>query len=184
MLLSSSNRKYQPYPLLSYFPWSCAWDVLLHHILSFIAYTFRENRDLVFIIIAQFIMSANSRIPFGLQLVFVCLYITPSHYHHYANLSEDIELIKCLSDIFCRVCEYDWAYSLLSDIQYMCFQFTHLPCDDWENIYIYKQMYFVLLSSSNLKYELLSIVMVRSWNNGMRCLYILIILITRFNITW
>ena len=34
-----------------------------------------------------------------------CLYITPSHYHHCANLSEDTKLIKCLSDIFCRVCE-------------------------------------------------------------------------------
>ena len=30
-------------------------------------------------------MSANSRIRFGLQIVFVCLYITPSHYHHCAN---------------------------------------------------------------------------------------------------
>ena len=27
MLLSSSNRKYPPFPLLSYFPWLCAWDV-------------------------------------------------------------------------------------------------------------------------------------------------------------
>ena len=27
MLLSASNRKYQSYPLLSYFPWLCAWDV-------------------------------------------------------------------------------------------------------------------------------------------------------------
>ena len=27
MLLSSSNRKYPPLPLLSYFPWVCAWDV-------------------------------------------------------------------------------------------------------------------------------------------------------------
>ena len=36
----------------------------------------------------------------------------------------------------------------------MCFQFTHLACDDWENIY------FVLLSSSNRKYELLPIVAV------------------------
>ena len=34
----------------------------------------------------------------------------------------------------------------------VCFQFTHFPCDDWENIH------FVLLSSSNRKYELLSIV--------------------------
>ena len=78
---------------------------LLHHILSLIAYTIRENRDFVFIIIVQFMMSANIRIRFGLQIVFVCLYITPSHYHHCANLYEDIGLIKCLSDIFCRVCE-------------------------------------------------------------------------------
>ena len=27
MLVSSSNRKYPPFPLLSYFPWLCAWDV-------------------------------------------------------------------------------------------------------------------------------------------------------------
>ena len=86
------------------FPWVCAWDVwLLHHILSLIAYTFRENRVFVFIIIVQFMMRANSWIRFGLQIVFVCFNITPSHYHC-ANLSEDIEPIKCLSDIFCRVC--------------------------------------------------------------------------------
>ena len=53
----------------------------------------------------EFVMSANSRIRFGLRIVFVCLYVTPSQYHICANLSEDIELIKCLSDIFCQVCE-------------------------------------------------------------------------------
>ena len=42
---------------------------------------------------------------FVLQIVFVCLYITPSQYHHCANLSEHMVLIKCLSGIFCRVCE-------------------------------------------------------------------------------
>ena len=77
---------------------------LLHHILSLIAYTFRENRDFVFIIIVQFMMSANSRVRFGLQIVFVCLYIKSSHFHHSANLPEGIELINCLSDIFYRVC--------------------------------------------------------------------------------
>ena len=46
----------------------------------------------------------NIRICFGLQIVLVCLYSAPSHYHHCVNLSEGIEL-KCLSDIFCRVCE-------------------------------------------------------------------------------
>ena len=111
MLLSSSNRKYQPYPLLSYFSVVVCLRCLLHHILSLIPYTFWKNRDFVFIIIVQFMMSSNSRMRFGLQIVFVCLCIT-SHYHHCANLSEDIELIKCLSDIFWRVCEWDKAYSL------------------------------------------------------------------------
>ena len=64
---------------------------LLHHFLSLIAYTFRKTRGFVFIIIAQFMMSANSRIHCGLQIVFVCLYARPSHYHDCAKLSENIE---------------------------------------------------------------------------------------------
>ena len=153
MLLSSSNRKYQPYPL-SYLSVVVCLRCLLHHILSLTAYTFRENRDFVFIIIMQFMMSANIRIRFGVQIVFVCLYITPSHYHHCANLSEDSKLIRCLLDIFCRVCEIKYIFSVIHYTIYgvMCFQFTHFPCDDWENIHL------VLLSSSNRKYELLSIV--------------------------
>ena len=127
MLLSSSNRKYQPYPLLSYFSVPVCLRCLLHHILSLIAYTFRDNRDFVFIIFVQFMMSSNSRMRFGLQIVFIYLYIT-SHYHHCANLSEDIELMKCLSDIFCRVWEWDKAYSLiLSIIQYMGLCVCSLP---------------------------------------------------------
>ena len=64
---------------------------------------------------------------FVLKIVFVCLYITSSDYFHCANLSEDIELIKCLSDIFCRVCKMRY---ILSVIHYtirgaVCFQFTH-----------------------------------------------------------
>ena len=92
-MLSSSNRKYPPFPLLSYFSVVVFLRYLLHHILSLIAYTFRENREFVFIIIMQFMMSANIRIRFGFQIVFVSLYNTPSHYHHCANLSEGIELI-------------------------------------------------------------------------------------------
>ena len=127
MLLSSSNRKYQPFPFLSYFSVAVCLRCLLHHILLLIAYTFWENREFVFIIIVQFMMNANNRIRFVLKIVFVCLYITPSHYHHCANLSEDIELIKCLSGIFCRVCK---IRHILSVIHYtlrgaVSFQFTH-----------------------------------------------------------
>ena len=58
--------------------------------MSLIAYTFLKNREFVSIIIVQFMMSANSRIPFGPQIEFVCLCSTTSHYHHCANLSEHI----------------------------------------------------------------------------------------------
>ena len=104
-MISSSDRKYQTFPLLSYFSMVVCLRCLLHHIPSRISYTFRENWDFVLIIIVQFMMSANSRIRYGLQIVFVCLYIAQSHYHHCANLSVDIELMKCLPDIFGRVCE-------------------------------------------------------------------------------
>ena len=93
--------------ITTYFSVAECLRCLLHHILSLIAYTFRENRDFVFITIVQFMMNSNIRLRFGSQILFVCLYITPSHYHHCVNLSEDIELIKRLSDIFCRVCEWD-----------------------------------------------------------------------------
>ena len=72
------------------------------------------------------------------MIVFVHLYIPPSHYHHCANLSEDIEPIKCLSDIFCRVCKIKHILLVLhyTICGVVCFQFTHFPCDDWENIYL------------------------------------------------
>ena len=55
-------------------------------------------------LIVQPMVFANYRIHCGLWVVFVCLQTTPSHYHHYADLSEGIELLKCLSGICCRVC--------------------------------------------------------------------------------
>ena len=158
MLLLSSNRKYPPFPLLSYFSVVVCLRCLLHHILLLIAYTFRENRDFVFIINVQFMMRANIQIRFDLKIVFAYLYITPSHYHHCASLFEDIELIKCLSDIVCRVC-------ILSVIHYktrgtVCFQLTHFPCDDWENIYTLS--YHRHRIGSMNYYTLFR---VRSWNN-------------------
>ena len=153
---------------------------LLHHILSLVAYTFRENREFVFITIVQFVMSANGRICFGLQIVFICLYSTPSHHHHCANLSEDIKLIKCLSDIFCWVCKIK---HILSVIHYticgaVCFQFTHFPCEDWENIYTLSY-YHHQIGSMNY-YPLFR---VRSWNNGARCMSFFI-LIPYFREIW
>ena len=124
MLLSSSNRKNKPFPLQLYVSVVVCLRCLFHHILSRIAYTFREKRDFVIIIIMQFMMSANSQM--RLQIMFVCMYITPSHYHHCANLSEDIELIKCLSHIFFE-CVRISIFSQLSIMRYMVLYLFNLP---------------------------------------------------------
>ena len=155
MLLSSSNWKYPPFPLLSYFSVVVCLRCLLHHILSLIAYTFRENQEFVFIIIVQFMMNANIRIRFGFQIVLVCLYCILSHYHHCVNLSEGIELIKCLQIYFVE-CVRLSIFSPLSIIQYVGLCVFSLPITlvMIERIYTY----FVFLSSSNRKYELLPVV--------------------------
>ena len=129
MLSSSSNRKYEPFPLFSYFSVVVRPRCLLHHILSRIAYTLRENWDFVFIIFVQSMINANSRIRYGLQIVFVWLYITPSYYHHSANLSVDIERMQCLPDMFYRVCEIEHIILVIHYSIYgaVCFQFTQFP---------------------------------------------------------
>ena len=167
MLLSSSNRNYQSFSLLSYFSVVVCMRCLLHHILSRIAHTFRKNWDFVFIIIVLFMMSANSQIRYGLQIVFVCLYITPSHYHHCANLSVDTELMKYLPDIFCRVCKI-WAYSLSYPLfnTWGCI-FSVYPIPSWWlREYIALSYYHHQIGS--MKYY--PLFRVRSWNNGMRCM--------------
>ena len=66
----------------------CAWDacyIIFCHLLHIHS---GKAGIFIFIIIAQFMMSANSRKRFGLQIVFVCLlYSTLSHCHHCANLN-------------------------------------------------------------------------------------------------
>ena len=173
MLLSSSNQKYPPFPL-SYFRGCVPEMFVTSYSVTYCICVPREP-GICFIIIVQFMMSANIRIRFGLQIVLVCLYSTPSHYHPCANLSENIELIKCMSDIFCRVCKIK---HILSVIHYtICgavfFQFTYFSCDDWENTY--NLSYYHNQTGSMNYYPLF---MVSSWNNGVHCMsfYILILI--------
>ena len=155
----------------------CLW-CLLHHILSPNAYTFLENRDFFFIIIVQFVMSANSRIRFALEIVLGCLYSTPSHYHHCAKLSEDMELIKCLSDKKKIECVSNIKY-ILSVIHHticgdVCFQSTHCSYDDWDDIYTLSY-YHHKIGCMNY-YPLF---MVRSWSNVVRCMSFYILMWTK-----
>ena len=47
-----------------------------------------------------------------------------------------------------------------------CFQFTHFPCDDRENIYTLSYYYHHQIRSMNYN----PLFRVRSWNNGVRCM--------------
>ena len=127
MLLSSSNRKYPPSPLLPYFSVVVCLRCI-HHILSRIAYMFRENREFVFIIIVQFMMSANSRIRFGLQIVLVCLYSTPFHYPSLCKLTwrhwtHKMPVRYILTSVWVRLS----IFSQLSIIQYVGLCVFSLP---------------------------------------------------------
>ena len=111
-IYSSCYYQIGSYPIVIIFSRECVFEMFaISYSVTYCIYI-RENRESVFTIIVQLMMSANDRIRLVLWFVLVCLYIKPFHYHHYANLSEDIELIKCLWDIFCRVCEWGKAYSL------------------------------------------------------------------------
>ena len=123
-------------------------------------------------------MSANNRIHVGLQSVFVCLYITPSHYHHCANLSEDIEhacqiyFVECVSKI-------KQIFSVIHYTIYMGLCVFSLPI----NLVMIRRIY--TLSYHHHQIGIMNyypLFRVRSWNNGMcsMSLYILILMKLRF----
>ena len=154
MLLSSSNRKYQPYPL-SYFPWLCAWDVC-YFIFCHLLHIHSGETGILFplllcslwwVQIVGYAMDCRS-------CSFVCTL------HHFIIIIvqtclKTFNLLKACQIYFVEcVSKIKHIFSFIHYTLYgtVCFQFTHFPCDDWENIH------YVLLSSSKRKYELLSIV--------------------------
>ena len=114
------------------------------------------------------------QIRFGLQIVFVCLYITPSHNHHCAKLiwrhwTYKMPVRYNLSSVWVRLS----IFSRLSIIQYvgLCFQFIHFLRDDLENIYT---LSYYNHQIGSMNYYLLF--RFRPWNNGMRCMYFYILI--------
>ena len=67
---------------------------LYHQILTAISYICWESWVFVPISTLQCMMCTNNRLHYGLKVVFVCLHITLSHYHHRRNMSEGIEYIN------------------------------------------------------------------------------------------
>ena len=139
MLLSSSNRKYPPFPLLSYFPVGVCLRCLVHHILLLIAYVYPgKTRNLFSLLLGSL---------WWLQIVeyalawrsysFICtlhhlIIIIVQTYLKTLNLWNACQIYcECVSKI-----KHILSVIHFTTCRAVCFQFTHSPYDGWENIYI------------------------------------------------
>ena len=117
------------------FPWLCAWDVCC---LIFCRLLHIHSGKTLFSLVL-FVMSVNIRIHFRLQIVLVCLYLTPSHYQHCANFiwrhwTYKMPVRYNLSSVWVRLSIFSW----LSIIQYvgLCVFKIPIPFVMIERIYI------------------------------------------------
>ena len=73
-------------------------------------------------------MCANNRVHYGLVIVYGYFPITLPHYHHYADLSEGVEGIKCVSKIRSVL-----SINVHAIYRAVCIQLTNFYHDDCEN---------------------------------------------------
>ena len=86
-----SISEVRTFPICHIFPWLCSWG------------------GCTVMLSVSYISGESCAVSWCLQIstlgsVFVCMHITLLHYHHYADLSEGIELLKSLSDAFFPEC--------------------------------------------------------------------------------
>ena len=109
-------------------PCLCAWDVCYIIFCHLLHIHSGKTGDLFSLVLCSLWSSANSWIRFGLQIVFVCLYITPSHYHHCANFiwrhwTYKMPVRYNLSSVWVRLS----IFSQLSNLQYVGLCVFSLP---------------------------------------------------------
>ena len=143
-----------------------------HHRMLAVSYISQESWGFCLLLLCSFMMCASNQIHYDLMVVFVCL---PKALPHY-DISEGIELLKCLSGAFCLECMSKMK-SVLSVIFHAIYgavriQLTRFSYDDCENMCTWSYYHHQIGSMTHLP-----LFRVRSWNNGMCCMsfYILII---------
>ena len=136
----------------------------LLHILSLIAYTFRENRDFVFITIVQFMLNSNIIRLFvhnTISLSSLCKLI-------WRHLTYKMPVRYILSSVWVRLS----IFSQLSIIQYMGLCVFSLPISLVMIEMIYTLSYYQDQIGSMNYYPLFR---ARSWNNAMRYMSIFLL---------
>ena len=184
MLLSSSNRKYPPFPLLSYFSVVVCLICLLDHIFCHLLHIRSGKAGNLFslLLCSLWLMHIFGYVLACRSYSFVCtvhhlISIIVQTYLKALNLKNacQIYFVQCVSKI----------KHILSVIHFticwaVCFQFTHFSCDDGENIYTLSYYHHQIGSM-----HYCPLFRVRSWNNGIRCtsFYILILILIEVNAT-
>ena len=164
-------RRSQDSLIFNIFPWLCVWDIcyiIICHLLYIHSIKTGNLFSLVlcslwWVPIVGYVLACRS-------YLFVCTL------HHLIiiivqTLTEDIELVKCLLDIICRVCELDYVNSPSYPLYNMlgCV-FSVYPFPLWwlrEWMYIHTLSYYHHQIGSMNYYPLFRI---GSWNNGTRCM--------------
>ena len=119
-------------------------------------------------------MCANNRVHYDLMVEYSSLHSTLPHYNHYADLFEGIELLNACQIYFVS------SVSKIKSVPSITFraiygtvhiQLTHFCYDDCENTCIWSYYHHQIGSMTRLP-----LFRVRSWNNGMRCVSLYILL--------
>ena len=157
------------------FPWLCVWDVCYIIFCHLLHIRSGKTGDLFSLLLCSlwWMQIVGYVLPCR-SYSFVCIL-------HHLIIAIVQNYLKTLNlqnacRIYCVECVSNIKH-ILSNIQYtihyticvaVCFQFTHSPCDDWENIYILSCYHHHQIGSMNY-YPLFR---VRSWNNVVRCMSI------------
>ena len=101
LLLSSSNRKYPHFPLLSYFFRGCVpvCDIIFCHLLHISS---GETGNLLSLLLCSLWWVQIVGYVLACRSYFVCLCSIPSHYHHWANLIYILLYTRVFSYEACR----------------------------------------------------------------------------------
>ena len=130
---------------------------------------------LSFIILCCLMMCADDIVHYDPMVAFVCFQITPPHYHPYADLSESIELLKCLSGTFFLEC-VSKIKPIISIISYaihgtVCIQLIH----SLTMIVRICVLYLIIIIKSE-EWPIYHCLGLGKKNNDMRCMYFYILI--------
>ena len=149
------------------FPWLCAWDVCYIIFCHLLHIRSGKTGNLFSLLLCSLWWVYYSDtcwladrthlfVQYTISLSSLCkIYLKASNLRNACQ----IYFVKCVSKI----------KHILSVIHYtkcgaVCFQFTHFPCDDWDNRYT---LFFYHHQIGSMNYY--PLLRVRSWNNGVRC---------------